>query len=111
MRQLAERLPSVSTFRCPGDVIKYTRIKLGLSQKYVASEADMSASALCKIEAGKRMNPRNVIQLSDVLKLRPHDLIGFDKKQPSISDSVTKMKEMFPSMWKDIAKELIKGLN
>lgn len=110
MRQLAECVPSASSFRCAGDIIKYTRIKLGFSQRYVASKADMSPSALCKIESGKRMQPRNVMQLSDVLKLTPQDLLSFHKKQLSPAENFQKMKELFPHDWKSILKEGIKDL-
>jgi len=110
MRQLAERVPSVS-FRHPGELIKYTRKKMGISQRYTARKADMSPSGLCKIESGEHFHPRNVIKLAKVLHLNPIDLLSFElpNKNQEKTKSLDDLKKEFPN-WKDLFREGIKEL-
>lgn len=109
MRQLAERSPSVR-FRFAGELIKHTRQKMGLSQKFVAYKANMTPSGLSKVESGKNLLPRNVFQLSDVLKIDPRVLASFNSR-PVNNDVKTldDFKKEFPN-WKDLLKEGIKEI-
>jgi transcriptional regulator with XRE-family HTH domain len=109
MRQLEECVPS-ARFRHPGELIKYTRKKLGLSQKYVAYKAHMSPSGLCKLESGERMLPRNVFEISDVLKLDPRKLVELNtNKTRTEKKSLEDMKREFPN-WRELFRESLKDL-
>lgn len=111
MRQLAERVPSVA-FRSPGELIRYTRKKMGLSQKYLASASNMSASGLSKVESGHHLLPRNIFKLSDALKIDPRVLVSLGEKHKKDAEprNLDDFKKEFPN-WKDLIKEGLKELN
>jgi transcriptional regulator with XRE-family HTH domain len=110
MRQLIENV-ALRSFRNPGELIKYTRKNLGISQRALAHKVKMSPSALSKIESGHTIMPRKAIQISVFLKINPSDLISFDIDKPkTLSKSTEQIKKMFPD-WREAAKELIKELN
>lgn len=51
-----------------GSRVKHRREELGLSQKDVADHCGISQAAVAKIEDGRTRRPRNLLELSEILK-------------------------------------------
>ncbi len=95
-----------ATHRTPGEIIKRFRLEKGISQKAFAEKANMSQSALHRIEVG------NLVVISDLLGLHPRELdFSGIKPKESVYDNIKIMKKMFPFTWQEIIKEASKELN
>jgi len=100
-----------ATHRTPGEIIKRFRLEKGISQKAFAEKANMSQSALHRIEVGKNFRPRNLVVISDLLGLHPRELdFSGIKPKESVYDNIKIMKKMFPFTWQEIIKEASKEL-
>jgi transcriptional regulator with XRE-family HTH domain len=98
-------------FKFPGQKIKMLRQRLGYNQRELAYKANMSPSALNRIESGHSIQPRKIVSIADILGCHPREL---DFSPPSSEDNVKTninlMKKMFPN-WKDIVREASKEIN
>lgn len=111
MNRLYDIAPSVS-YRCRGELIKFKRKAMGLSQKYVAEKIRMSQSGLSKIEAGINEMPTKILELSDILNLDPKVVmsIGSNKDIQGVSDSefIKDINSKLPN-WKNVLMEALKA--
>lgn len=100
-----------SHFSIPGQKIKALRKKMGYNQRDFAYKANMSPSALNRIESGQNIQPRRIVEISELLGIHPREL-NFNHKvaNDDISDNVSFIKKMFPNHFKDIAKAIIKDM-
>ena len=103
---------SSKDYRYPGEFLKAVRVTKGWSQRKAARKAGMSPSALCRLESGKNMLPRNLLELTDVYGVNPRDLkkcmpIPYKKTLSGIEI----MKKSFPDNWQEILKDCMNALN
>jgi transcriptional regulator with XRE-family HTH domain len=101
----------VSKFSSPGQLIKYKRIQMGYSQKETAKKVGMTASGLSKVESGAHFLPRNLLELTQFLKIDATQLLHLKSKKHKIVEksSFEKFKTEFPD-WKEIMQEAIREM-
>jgi transcriptional regulator with XRE-family HTH domain len=107
MREISEKYKGYS-FSTPGELIRYTRKKMGYSQKYTAQKARMTPSGLSKLESGAHFLSRNILELCHFLKLDATQLMELNAKKHKIEEksSLERFKEQFPD-WKEVLMQAV----
>ncbi len=95
-----------NNFTIPGQKIRALRKQLGYNQRDFAYKANMSPSALNRIESGQSIQPRRIVEISELLGIHPKEL-SFNKITPKdeAADNLSFIKKMFPNGWKEIIKK------
>jgi len=110
MRQQNEYTLTTKDYSFPGQFLKAARESKGLSQREAAFKAGMSPSALCRLESGERMLPRNLLELTDILGVNPRELKKYIPKKKELS-SLEMLKKSFPNNWERVLKDCMKEIN
>ncbi|MGN6347071.1 MAG: helix-turn-helix domain-containing protein [Candidatus Nitrosocosmicus sp.] len=110
MKERVEQYSQIN-FNTPGELIKYTRKKMGYSQKYTAQKTRMTSSGLSKFESGAHFLPRNILEICHFLKIDPKHLMELNARKHKTEEksSLERFKEQFPD-WKEVLKQAIHEL-
>ena len=97
-----------TNFTVPGQKIRALRKKLGYNQRDFAHKVNMSASALNRIESGQSIQPRRIVEISELLGIHPREL-NFNKEiqKTETKDNISFIQKMFPN-WKELVSEMSK---
>lgn len=78
-----------------GNKIKSARIAKGMTQEELGKHLGVQKSAIAKYENGRVINIKRSIlkKISDVLDIRPSDLIFEEQKQPVLGELSPKKRE------------------
>jgi len=110
MKQAIESIHDMS-YRYPGEHMKIVRIRLGITQKDAAYRVGMSPSGLSKLECGRNIQPRKLLELSELYGMNPKELTPYSKpKNETIEDGLKTIKKLFPHNWQDVIKKGIKEI-